>query len=393
MVDNFPPLGFGSFASSTQLMRDSALLRATTELYLQEEAHGPDEVRRYEELIAHLLPKVADADRAFLSERMASRADAPQAVVRMLAKDKIAIARPVLRASPVLAALDLLSIIAATGAEHHRVIAERPALPPEAREALRISADRALASVLDEIEAANVNPGAIAPAETPYTPVKESEDAEPILQAFPERPKTREPIPMRGPARLDPWQFIELERRARLALMAELATRPPTRRHGEPASRIDRAFRAILGAAQIVGLARRGEQQALIQAIASGLDLDRDFIKACLDDATGEPLAVVLKALGLDNVQAQQVFLLAAPRVGRDTQGFFRLCDVYAGMEPTLAEGLAEAWRESRMAGAPRHVPHFAENGNRVRTGGDEQSRPAVAAHGDRKAQGSGEPA
>ena len=94
MVDNLPPLGFGSFASSTQLMRDSALMRATTELFLEEEGHSPDEVRRYEEMVAHLLPKVTDADRVFLAERLASRADAPQAVVRMLAKDKIAIAAP-----------------------------------------------------------------------------------------------------------------------------------------------------------------------------------------------------------------------------------------------------------------------------------------------------------
>src|SRR6478752_10426164 len=84
MVENFPPLGFGNFASSTQLMRDSALLRATTDLFVQEQTHTPDEVRRYEELIAHLLPKVAGEDRAFLAERLASRADAPEAVVRML---------------------------------------------------------------------------------------------------------------------------------------------------------------------------------------------------------------------------------------------------------------------------------------------------------------------
>src|SRR5258708_5004915 len=160
MVENFPPLGFGSFASSTQLMRDSALLRATTELFLEEEAHTPDEVRRYEELTAHLVPKVADQDRGLLAERLAARADAPQAVVRMLAKDKIEIAGPVLRASPVLAALDLLSIIAATGVEHHRIIAERPALTPEVRQALRISADRTLAATLDEIESSSGTLGA-----------------------------------------------------------------------------------------------------------------------------------------------------------------------------------------------------------------------------------------
>src|SRR4051794_24164842 len=96
MAENFSHLEFQGFATSTQLMRDSALLRATTELFLQEDSHSPDEVRRYEELVAHLLPKVGEEDRVLLAERLASRADAPQPIVRMLAKDRIVVARAVL---------------------------------------------------------------------------------------------------------------------------------------------------------------------------------------------------------------------------------------------------------------------------------------------------------
>lgn len=408
MVENFPPLGFGSFASSTQLMRDSALLRATTELFLEEEAHTHDEVRRYEELTAHLLPKVADQDRALLAERLAARADAPQAVVRMLAKDKIAIAGPVLRASPVLATLDLLSIIAATGVEHHRIIAERPALAPEVRRALRISADRALSATLDDIDAAGATPiaasiksgargaptAAMRPGPSDLPPTNGSQ---PDLEAARRGPlawsAAREPIAIRGTSRLDPWTFIRFERPARLRLMAELATRPPIRRYGGPSGRIDRAFRAILSAAQIVGLARSGERHALLKAISGGLELEDDFVKACLDDATGEPFAVLLRSLGLDNVQAQQVFLLATPRIGRDTDTFFRLCDLYAGMEPSVAEALTEAWRDSRLAKVPRHVPHLAENGNRPRAGTAEATRTPSPASIERKTLGFGDPA
>src|SRR5262249_22775450 len=107
------------------------------------------------------------------------------------------------------------------------------------------------------------------------------------------------------------------------------------------------------------------------------------------EDATGEPFAVLLKALGLDNVQAQQVFLLATPRVGRDTQSFFCICDVYAGMEPSVAAALAEGWRESRLAKTPRHAPHPAETGHRLRPGGAERARPSAPAQPDRKVQGS----
>src|SRR5262249_31043997 len=142
---------------------------------------------------------------------------------------------------------------------------------------------------------------------------------------------SREPLAARASGRFDPWLFLGSERPARLKLMAELATRPPIRRYAGPAGRIDRAFRAILGAAQIVGLVRSGDRGALVNAIAESLELDPDLVVACLDDATGEPLAVLLKALGLDNIQAQQVFLLATPQIGRDVNLFFKICDLYAG--------------------------------------------------------------
>src|SRR5260221_3362559 len=116
--------------------------------------------------------------------------------------------------------------------------------------------------------------------------------------------------------------------------MAELAMRPPSRRYQGPSDRLDRAFRSILGAAQIVGFARTGQRKALVGAIAEGIGLTSEFITSCLDDATGEPLAVLLKAMGLDNTQAQQVFLLATTTVGRDVTVFFKVCDLYAAMEP-----------------------------------------------------------
>jgi hypothetical protein len=171
--------------------------------------------------------------------------------------------------------------------------------------------------------------------------------------------------------------------------MAELATRPPIRRYGAPTGRIDRAFRTILGAAQIVGLARSGERQSLIAAIAGGLDLDTDLVEACLEDATGEPTAVLLKSLGLDNVQAQQVFLLATPKIGRDVTSFFRLCDIYAGMEPWVAETLTDAWRDDRFSKGSTHIPHLAENGDRPRSGLGEAVRGSPPVPTERKTLGS----
>ena len=59
----------------------------------------------------------------------------------MLARDAVEIARHVLLASPVLTSLDLLTVIAATGAEHHRLIAARKNLAAEVERALRLIGD------------------------------------------------------------------------------------------------------------------------------------------------------------------------------------------------------------------------------------------------------------
>jgi hypothetical protein len=336
-------------------MRDSALLRATTELFVQEFVHDRDEIRRFDELATHLLPKVSDGDRAYVAERLAVRLDAPVTVVRLLARDRIEVAEPLLRRSPVLGPLDLLAVIAATGPAHHALIAERPGIGEEVRQALRISAGG--------------EPVAAATEDAP--PIQPEPEPEPAFAA--------EPPPSARSAgegsRFDPWRFLAMERPQRLRLMAELATRPPIRRYSGPAGRLDRAFRAILGAAQIVGLARGNQRAQLISAIAEALAVEPRLVIACLDDATGEPLAVLLKALGLDSIQAQQVFLLSTTTVGKDVAVFFKLCDLYAGMDPSVAEILSEAWRVPARPSRPVHQPVFAENGERRRAASVETVR------------------
>ena len=120
--------GLAELARANERKRDAALLRATTELFVLDVIHDRDEIRRFEELATHFLPKVGVTDRVFVAERLAICSDAPLAVLRMLARDTIEVATPVLRNSSALGAVDLLSVIAAGSVEHHRLIARRPSL-------------------------------------------------------------------------------------------------------------------------------------------------------------------------------------------------------------------------------------------------------------------------
>jgi hypothetical protein len=152
------------------------------------------------------------------------------------------------------------------------------------------------------------------------------------------RPRARHP---------DVWQFLELDHAARSLQLTELAKRTPVRRYAGPTERIDHSLRMIHGATQIVEYARSGGRQAVIEAIASQAELEPYVVSACLDDVGGEAAAVLFKALGLDNFQAQQVFLLATPTLGLDVNVFFDLAKFYAGMESWIAEILVSSWQES----------------------------------------------
>lgn len=339
---------FADVARPNQQTRDSALLSATTELFVQDLTHDEDEIRRYEELAIHFLPKVAVEVRASVAERLAVCADAPHAVIRALARDVFQVAAPVIRRSPVLDSFDLLGVIAATDVEHHRLIARRSDLDEDIKRALRLTGDAEVMGYLDNGPSMRAAPA----EETAPTPV---------TVYRPEGP----PAPRRR-GRFDIWQFLDLDRSTRLKVIADIAMGPPIPLPTSSGQTPDRAFQSILSAAQIVGFARNGQIAELIAAIADGLQLKPDAVAACVHDRTGEPLAVLLKALRLDELQAQQVFLMASP-VGRDVQAFFPLTDLYSGMEHSTAETLCEAWRivaQERKAG---HEPYLAENADRRR--------------------------
>ncbi len=348
-------------ARANQQTRDAALLRATTELFVQDLTHDADEIRRYEELATHLLPKVTHAERALVAERLAICADAPPAVVRMLARDVIDVAASIIRRSPVLNTLDLLGVIAATDVDHHRLIARRAALGDDVKRALRLTGDAEVIGYLDH--------GASMRA--PELPTAAEVNALAKQTVVDGLSRSSITTPER---RIDLKYFLELDRPGRLRLVADIAVRPPRTQALSPTGVVDRAFQSILSAAQISGFARRGQIAEIVGAIADGLQLKPDDVAAALNDRGGEALAIMLKALRLDEVQAQQVFLLASP-VGRDVQAFFPLTDLFAGMEHSTAETLCQTWRRTGTERRGAHEAHMVDTGDRRRSAEGDTAR------------------
>ncbi|MCW5695239.1 MAG: DUF2336 domain-containing protein [Bauldia sp.] len=366
MAHRTPSEDLLALARSAPADRDATLLRATTALFCQEPAHDRDGVRRYEQLATYFLPKASEPDRAYVASMLAGRADAPAAVMRLLARDVISVAAPVLRQSPVLSTVDLLGVIAVTGAEHHRLVAMRPHLSPEVLRALEIAGESLRV-------AAEPEPAAPEPEER-------YEDDDGIAWSPPLRP----PHPMEPPAPernlgVSPnvmARFLDLPTTARLQVIGEVAGRqgggrPP----GSPAGQLDQAVRSAYARAQIVICSRRGDRAGLVQAFAEVLQVDPELVDRLIADPSGEPLVLMVKASGLSDADGRSVLLLANPQIGQSVERFFRLAELFASVEPAVASSFVDAWRAP--ASRPQHAPVYADGRERpVRA--QERSAPAV---------------
>lgn len=367
-----------SLALSTQ-NREAALLRATTDLFVHGGPHGRDEIQRFEELAIHFLPKVLVSDRAYVAECLADRADAPAGVLVYLTKDLIEVAAPILKRAKVLSTDDFLAIIAETGPLHHRMIAARGDLSSEVEEALRLRQDAVTVALLDR-----------EPIVTPESTVESAEDDD-RAEAFEqfsgmegEAERDDDSVLSRrlegyAPSRVELHSavdgFLDLDSDGRVGVLASLSEqriRPPRL---SPREHFDVALNAAQKGGQIPGLARAKRKEALIDAFAEGLSLDRDLVERMVDDPSGEPLVLLVKAIGLSDADARQVLLLANPAIGLAVQTFFRLADLHASMEPALAEAMIAAWRGDADA-SPEHMPHLADADGVRRRGQPERQAP-----------------
>ncbi len=401
-----------AMAVSNQQSRDAALVRATTELFVLEQTHDADEIRRFEELATHFLPRVSAADRAFVAERLSKSVDAPSSILRLLGKDLAEIASPILKRSPALDEFDLLTIMAATGPAHHRLIATRSNLPPLVVAALRLSGDADIKGriaqyppVMTESEAlaaedetpiaaeiaapvaesapeveADIEPEAVAEgeAETDDEPAPMSAEAREIFAAVRSLAATFEsaqrlqaaavpPAPVAEDAAADAEPagavaFLGLDRAQRLERLRALAGEGAALRPAATIIDADHAFRLALGRARLASHARQRQRDALIRTLAQGLRLSEDDVTALMDDPSGEALVVLLRAIGLAEAEAQQVLLFANPVIAAGVDSFARLAQLLADTRETAAHALVADWRaEERPAATPQHAPLFAD--------------------------------
>jgi uncharacterized protein (DUF2336 family) len=303
---SFPALeGLVNLGNRDDIDISPTLLRVLTDLYVTKQRHSIDEERQFTELVLRLLDVVDVSARHNLALRLASYAQAPLPVVQRLARDVIAVAEPILRQSPCLTPADLLAIVQNMGPGHVAAIAAREGFETltQARESeLTIdpfAGNEAAASELSELFfAANATERRLILLNLDYAPLP--------------------------PAK---------------TLMLQLAREA-----------IRRLEAAALG----------HNVETFARELARAMAISRKQAQRLTDDASGEPIVVVAKALGMPDDVLQRILLCLNPAISESIERVYALANLNEELKLDAALRMVAIWQTmDHERQSPSHRPQL----------------------------------
>jgi uncharacterized protein (DUF2336 family) len=133
-----------AMASRSGEQRVSTAARVADMFILRADAFNEEQIDVFGAVIGRLAANVPVPGRVQLSEKLADVIQAPTGVIRQLALDEIAVARPVLVRSPRLSDQDLIAVASSKGHSHMLAITERPNLAEPVTDYLVVKGDRVI---------------------------------------------------------------------------------------------------------------------------------------------------------------------------------------------------------------------------------------------------------
>lgn len=277
------------------------LLRVLTDLYVQSPLHSADEEAQFVELATRLIERVDDATRAAVRARLSIYPRAPLAVMRALAKNAAA-------------------------------------APPRVQPANATVAPGPVAGVQQDRDSMTPPPMTAAPKTAAPATAAPGPDA------------TETPRWARS-------GFTELFMHGKSADRAQML-RNLNYSTLAPADRLDPERSGAI-AAELESAAFAADRARFADELVDGLGLPADLARRIADDAGGEPLLCVGRALGMPIDVFQRIALMLNPAIGASVERVFTLSRMYENVSERVALIMLNAWRgQSRIGartGAPLH--------------------------------------
>ena len=137
-----------AMASNSEEERVRTVTRVTDMFINNAAAYSSDQVGVFDVVIGRLASGIGTQARYDLSERLADVANAPRGIVRQLALDEIAVAKPVLTRSATLTDQDLIAVASTRGKDHMLVMCVRQNLGEPVTDYLAVKGDKTVSHAL-----------------------------------------------------------------------------------------------------------------------------------------------------------------------------------------------------------------------------------------------------
>lgn len=336
--------------------RETLARRFADLLFLPGDRASPFEKGLVDDILSRLYVSLDHATRLRLARRLANLSDPPHRLTRLMASDRPEIARLFLERVELFDEAELVALIATTTPQHHAMIARRASVPRAVTEAL-------IATEAPEIiETILLNRGALmSPAV--YAALagmsRGSTSYQELLLARPDLPASlaHEMFWWVGPAlRRAILQRYSMERRLFVEAVADLDLV-----EADAPADVDWAFR-LSGVVRPQMKALGGDLVALTQwlenpaegrlgeALADALAIDRATAGRAVLDPGGEPLAVLLKALGLSPSQFRSLETRIRPRLADPCdERFEQLAALFEQLSTDWADLVLRLWDQQRV--------------------------------------------
>ena len=370
MVTDDLPTAFdqlASFGRAPDVAIRPVLLRVMVDMFANKPHHAAVEIRQFEEILSHILGDADPETRLAVAEKLSRHPQTPRSLLERLLADRDAAATTVVA----LAALDspALGVAAVLGTtEVARAAAERPDLDPET---VRKLAERPEAAVLHAL------------AGNPAAPISAT-----VLRYLARRARNDNVLAAKLLARPGAQPdaaslFLSASRDQRHLMIADARRRDLGATSRSVSAQVSPdALSAIERAARHAGL------EGLDIALTSALGLSSLEVERILDDTGGEPLALVLAAIGVPLETAGRVFLLGDPALAPSYQRLKALLAIVETVSPRTALRLVLGMlgRSPDMPRRPSSAAPFENAGPRRSSGiapraeatGTERTTPAV---------------
>lgn len=333
--------------------RRAETLRRITDLFLgAAERFSTDQIALFDDVMGRLIDRIETRALAELSRRLGPVANAPEGVVRQLARnDAIAVAGPVLAQSARLAEADLLEIAASKSQAHLLAIARRQALGESVTEVL---VRRGNPYVKRNVAA---NPAASFSAAT-YGELVASARGDDTLA---ERMVRRTDIP--------PVQFRALLAQAAEEVRARLIAATPPERHADIRDVLDEVAREIAdGAAKprdyaaairqlmlefpngrpseadLAQLAAARDFERTVAALSLVAEVQAELVERLMTAARLEPVLILCKAVRFKWPTARAL-LQSRPMPRASAQALTEACDDFNRLSPASAREMLRYWQ------------------------------------------------